>query len=198
MGLRGPNAKPIELTLLEGNRGHSPVDLNGMFRPEVGLPDAPRWLLPEAKKAWRRLSPELLRYNLLSKVDRDGFAQLCQTVGRLEQIDRAIAARQATLVAAGKEPAEALLGSTPNGMQVQSAMYTILNREQAKLHQMLAAFGMRPDARARVTTAIRTQTHNQGKLDLVGGGAGDDDNTAAPAAPPDANDALPQSFGDFR
>lgn len=196
MGLRGPNAKPIELTLLEGNRGHRPVDLNGMFRPEVGLPDAPRWLLPEAKKAWRRLSPELLRYNLLSKVDRDGFAQLCQTVGRLEQIERAIAARQATLVAAGKEPAEALLGSTPNGMQVQSAMYTILNREQAKLHQMLAAFGMRPDARARVTAAIRTQTHAQGKLfEVVGGTETTAPTMPAPAA--DSNAALPQSFGDF-
>ena len=55
MGTRGPNQKPAELKLLEGNRGHRPVDLSALFRPEVGVPDAPRWLLPEAKKAWKRV-----------------------------------------------------------------------------------------------------------------------------------------------
>jgi len=185
MGARGPAPKPVELKLLEGNRGHRPVDLNGLFRPEVGAPDMPRWLLPEAKKAWKRLSFELLHYNLLSKIDRDAFAMLCQTVGRLEQVERAIAARQAVLVAAGKEPGEALLGVTPNGMQTQSALYTVLNREQAKLHQMLASFGMRPDARARVTAGIRAQ------LQLFEGGM--------PAAPTAAavDGALAQGFADF-
>jgi P27 family predicted phage terminase small subunit len=187
MGARGPAAKPAELKLLEGNRGHRPVDLTGLFRPETGAPDAPRWLTAEARKAWRRLSPELVRYNLLSKVDRDAFAMLCQTIGRLEIIERAIAARMTTEVAAGREAAEALLGRTPNGMQVQSALYQVLNREQAKLHQMLAGFGLRPDARARVTAGIRAQ------LQLFEGGA--------PAAKADQAgaqaDGLPQSFGDF-
>jgi P27 family predicted phage terminase small subunit len=187
MGARGPAAKPVELKLLEGNRGHRPVDVTGLFRPEVGAPDAPKWLTAEARKAWRRLAPELLRYNLLSRVDRDGFAMLCQTIGRLELIERALAGRMATAVAAGQDAAEALLGSTPNGMKVQSAMYQVLNREQAKLHQMLASFGLRPDARARVQAGIRAQ------LQLFeGGGPPPDTGDAAPA------DGLPQSFGDFR
>lgn len=187
-GTRGPASKPAELKLLEGNRGHRPLDLTSLFRPEVGLPDAPRWLLPEAKKAWRRLSTELMRYNLLSKVDRDAFALLCQTVGRLEQIERAIAARQAVAVAAGQEAAEVLLDRTPNGLQVQAAIYQVLNREQAKLHQLLAGFGLRPDARARVTAGIRAQLHLfEGGKD--GGGDG---------PTPPAGDDLPQTFGDFR
>lgn len=192
MGARGPAAKPVELKLLEGNRGNRPIDLAGMFRPEVGLPDAPRWLLPEAKKAWRRLAAELLRYNLLSKVDRDAFAMLCQTVGRLEQVERAILARQALAREQGLEPAEALLDRTPNGLQVQSALYQVLNREQAKLHQMLAGFGLRPDARARVTAGIRAQ------LQLFPGGAGDPPEPDTPAPPAATGDDLPQSFGDFR
>lgn len=187
MGTRGPNQKPVELKVLEGNRGNRPLDLTGMFRPEVGLPDAPRWLLPEAKKAWRRLSIELIRYNLLSKVDRDGFAMLCQTVGRLEQVERAILARQKLLKSQGKEEAEALLDKTPNGLQVQSAIYQVLNREQAKLHQLLGSFGLRPDARARVTAAIRAQ------LQLFEGGSGEQ---PAPQPTP-AADTLPQGFSDF-
>lgn len=190
MGTRGPNQKPVELKLLEGNRGNRPLDLSGLFRPEVGVPDAPRWLLPEGRKAWRRLSAELVRYNLLSKVDRDGFAMLCQTVGRLEQVERAIQSRQKVLKAQGREEAEALLDKTPNGLQVQAAIYQVLNREQAKLHQLLGSFGLRPDARARVTAAIRAQ------LQLFDGGGGSGD---APKPEPagDAGDALPQGFSDF-
>lgn len=188
MGARGPAAKPVELKLLEGNRGHRPVDVTGLFRPEVGAPDAPKWLTKEAKSAWRRLSVELIRYNLLSRVDRDAFAMLCQTIGRLELIERALAGRMAAAVAAGQDAAEALLGSTPNGMKVQSAMYQVLNREQAKLHQMLSGFGLRPDSRARVQAGIRAQ------LQLFEGGA------PAPAdgGPQPPLDGLPQSFGDFR
>jgi len=157
MGTRGPLPKPPELKALEGGRGHRPLELDKMFRPEVGQPDAPRWLLAEGKKAWRRLTPELLRYNLLSKVDRDSFALMCQTIGRLEQIERSIGARQALLVTQGKDPTDALMDVTPNGLRIQSAIYQILNKEQAKLHRLLETFGLRPDARARVTAGIRAQ-----------------------------------------
>ena len=157
MGTRGPLAKPAELKLLEGGRGHRPIELDKLFRPEVGAPDAPKWLLPDARKAWRRLSPELLRYNLLSKVDRDAFAMLCQTIGRLEQIERSIGARQAKMIADGKDPTDALMDVTPNGLHIQSALYQLLNKEQSKLHRLLEGFGLRPDARARVTAGIRAQ-----------------------------------------
>jgi hypothetical protein len=50
-----------------------------------------------------------------------------------------------------------MVGSTPNGMRVQGVVYQLLNKEQAKLHKMLESFGLRPDARAQVTTAIRAQ-----------------------------------------
>jgi len=157
MGQRGPSPKPIELKALEGNRGHRPLNLDQVFRPEVGAPDAPKWLTPEGRKAWRRLVPELLRYNLLSKVDRDALAMLCQTIGRLEIIERSLQGAQAKLIAEGKDPVDAMVGSTPNGMRVQGVVYQLLNKEQAKLHKMLESFGLRPDARAQVTTAIRAQ-----------------------------------------
>ncbi len=147
-----------------------------MFRPEVGVPDAPRWLLPEAKKTWKRLSSELIRYNLLSKVDRDAFAMLCQTVGRLEQIERSIGARQAVLAKDGKDVTDAFMDVTPNGLRVQSALYQVLNKEQAKLHKLLESFGLRPDARARVTAGIRAQ------LQLFEG-QGAAEGGSAPAAP---------------
>lgn len=178
----GPAPKPAELKLLEGNRGHRPVNLDQLFRPEVGMPDVPRWLSKEARKAWRRLAEELLRYNLLSKVDRDSFAMLCQTIGRLEIVERSIAGKQAKLLADGGDPADALMDTTPNGLRVQSALYQVLNREQDKLHRLLESFGLRPDARTKVTAAIRAQ------LQLFEGGA---------AQTPAHGDQPPRGFGDF-
>ena len=190
MGARGPQSKPVELKVLEGNRGNRPLDLSTVFRPQVGAPDAPRWLSKEARKAWRRLSAELTRYNLLSSVDREAFAMLCQTIGRMEQIETAINRKQALLLAEDKDPTDALVDITPNGLRIQSAIYQLLNKEQAKLHQLLRSFGLRPDARAAVTTAIRAQAQ---LFDATGA-------PAAPAAAPvpaAAPTALPGSFDDF-
>lgn len=185
MARPGPSAKPVELKALEGNRGHRPLNLDQVFRPEVGAPDAPKWLLSEARKAWRRLSVELLHYNLLSKVDREAFAMLCQTIGRMELVERAIGSRQALLLDEGKDPVDALMDVTPNGLRVQSALYQILNKEQGKLHRMLESFGLRPDARAAVTTAIRAQ------LQLFEGGA-----SAAPSSTT-VPAGQPRGFSDF-
>ena len=182
MGARGPRAKPPELKVLEGNRGHRPVNIDQLFRPEVGVPDAPKWLLAGARKAWRRLAAELTHYNLLSRVDRDAFGMLCQTIGRLEQIEQSISAKQSLILSTGGDPSDALMDITPNGLRIQSALYQILNKEQAKLHRQLESFGLRPDARAKVTTAIRAQ------LQLF------DANAAGPKPPaPD----VPQGFSDF-
>jgi P27 family predicted phage terminase small subunit len=190
MGSRGPQQKPVELKLLEGNRGNRPLDVTALFRPEVGVPDAPRWLMPAAKKAWRRLSAELVRYNLLSRVDREAFAMLCQTIGRLELIEASLMAKQSQLAAQEKDPVDALTDVTPNGLRIQSVTYQLLNREQSKLHGLLKSFGLRPDARTAVTAGIRAQ------LQLFEGGA------PAAGAPGSAGPQAPEfgepaGFSDF-
>lgn len=183
-GTRGPLSKPAELKALEGGRGHRPIDLTSMFRPEVAVPSMPRTLSREGRKAWKRLTPELVRYNLISVVDADALFMLCQTIGRLELVERALAARQALLVERGEDPAEALIGTTPKGMKIQSVMYQVLNREMEKLRHLLAEFGLSPAQRARVSTAIRAQV----PLFPIDGGRG-----GAPADP-----AEPAGFADFQ
>lgn len=184
MGARGFPAKPPELKLLEGNREGRPIDLTAMFRPEVGAPPLPRDMSREGKKAWKRLVPELVRYNLLSKVDADALEDLCETIGLLKVLRRSINSTQELLLAEGKDPALAIEAATPNGMRVQSPAYQAMNREREKLRTWLAEFGLTPAQRARVTTAIRAQ------LKLFEGGAGGE--PAEPAAPAD-----PQGWDSF-
>lgn len=186
MGARGPRSKPVELKVLEGNRGHRPIDIQALFRPEVGVPDAPKWLLPEARKAWRRLSAELVHYNVLSKIDRDAFAMLCQSIGRMELMERSVTSRCAVLTAADKDPGLAFFDKTPNGMVIQSALYQVLKREQESVYKLLESFGLRPDARAKVTTAIRAQL----QLFEVGKPTGTDPQHQQPLAEP-------KGFADF-
>ena len=181
MGARGPVGKPNELKLLEGGRGHRPIDLTSMFRPEVGLPSIPKHLTREARKAWKRLTPELIRYNLLSRVDADALASLCQTVGRIEVLETSLKKRQDLLIERGEDPAEAYTDKTPNGMRVQAVVYQVLNREMEKLRHLLAEFGLTPAQRARVTTAMRMQA------DLF-----DVNNKGEPAKP-----AAPVGFAEF-
>lgn len=157
VGTRGPVGKPPELKLLEGGRGNRPIDLSAIFRPEVGLPAVPKHLNAGARKAWKRITPELLRYNLLSRLDSDALAMLCQTIARIELVETSFNKRQALLIEQGKDAAESLLGQTPNGMLVQHPLYQVLNREMDKLRNLLAEFGLTPAQRARVTPAIRAQ-----------------------------------------
>ncbi len=185
MGARGPAAKPPELKVLEGNRGGRAIDLTTMFRPEVGAPPMPRDLSREGKKAWKRLVPELLRYNLVSKVDADSLEDLCETIGLIKVLRRAINAKQELLLSRNEDPAGAVEAQTPKGMRIQSPTYQALNREREKLRSWLAEFGLTPAQRARVTTAIRVQAD---LFDVNKGGG--------PGAPrPDPAEA--KGFADF-
>ena len=151
-------AKPMELKLLEGNRGQRPLVSDGTFRPEVGLPSVPRDLSPGARKVWKRLSAELLRYNLMSEVYSDAFEDLCESVAMVKMLRHSLAGRMAQArERVDGDPAGGLLTSTPNGMAVQHPLYQVLRSERQHMHTCLAKFGLTPAESARVATAVRAQ-----------------------------------------
>lgn len=192
MGLRGPAGKPLELKVLEGNRGHRPLNLDATFRPEVGMPPIPKGLPPDARKVWKRLGAELLRYNLMSVVYSDAFGDLCDTIATVNLLKRSIRARQALLVARGEDPSEAFEIRTPNGMPVQHPVYQTLKSERNHMLALLAKFGADPSSQARVTTAVRAQ------LKLFEGDAAAAHQPAQPGgASAPAPGQLPTGFADF-
>jgi P27 family predicted phage terminase small subunit len=150
----------------------------------------PRDMSREGKKAWKRLVPELVRYNLVSKVDADALNDLCETIGLIAVLRRSINARQEMLLAKQEDPAGAVEARTPKGMRIQSPTYQALNREREKLRSWLAEFGMTPAQRARVTLAVRAQ------LQLFEGGGGLKPETAGELLPADPN-RKPAGFADF-
>lgn len=188
MATRGPAPKPAELKVLEGNRGHRPLNLDATFRPEVGMPPLPSGLSPEARKVWKRLGGELLRYNLISAVYSDTFEDLCETVATVKMLRRSIRGRMAQAREEGRDEAEAFEVRTPNGMPTQHPRYQVFARERAHMHHLIAKFGITPAEQARVTTAVRAQA----QLFEVPGSSKPD-----PAPEPGDAGKLPTDFSEF-
>ncbi|MDH4425080.1 MAG: P27 family phage terminase small subunit [Acidovorax sp.] len=189
MGQRGPAAKPTELKVLEGNRGKRPLALNldSTFRPEAGMPSVPKDLSPGARKVWKRLGAELLRYNLISVVYSDLFEELCETISDVKDLRHSFRGKQKLLRASGKDASDAFTVLTPNGMPQQHPLYQILKSERQMMLSLMAKFGLSPAEQANVQTAVRAQ------LQLFEGEGGDKPKDTKPTAASGA----PKGFADF-
>jgi P27 family predicted phage terminase small subunit len=173
MAKPGPDKKPVELAVLE-----------------VGMPSIPVGMSKGARKVFKRLGPELLRYNLMSVVYSDLFEDLCETVADVKELRHSLRARQNLLRAEDKDPAEAFTTKTPGGMPVQHPLYQVLKSERQMMYSLLAKFGLSPAEQANVTTALRAQ------LKLFDGDGPKDD--GGPEKPPAPAGGRPGSFAEFK
>ena len=155
MGARGPKPLPANVRAFTGT-SHRPLraaDLADGVHPEVGLPPMPQHLSREARKEWKRITPLLLELNLLTKIDRTALEIYCRAYGRLQQVERAITARQDALLAAGQDPTDALMQPTPTGFIRESALSRQARDLAQDVDRYLASFGMSPSSRSRVTAS---------------------------------------------
>ena len=177
MGARGPKPLPANVHLLRGNPSKlSAAELKGSVQFEVELPSLPKHLLPEAKKEWKRAAGELLRYGLVSKLDRTALALYVQEwawlVWHEEALQRDIKlaeakraawdlVQQAKVVQAeanGEEFAPAaypggdgFMLPTPNGSFTYNPHWVARNKHAAGVDKFQASFGMSPSSRGRVS-----------------------------------------------
>jgi P27 family predicted phage terminase small subunit len=155
MGARGPKPLPQNVRAFTGT-SHRPMraaDLADGVHPEVALPAMPKHMGREAAAEWKRVTPLLLELNLLTKIDRTALELYCRTYGRLQQVERALAARQAQLLDEGRDVTEALVQPTPTGFLRESALSKLAADLSQQVDRYLASFGMSPSARSRVTAS---------------------------------------------
>lgn len=74
--------KPTPFKVLEGNRGKRPLNEDEP-KPRPQAPVMPEWLDAMGVYVWKKLAPVLERNGLLTEIDGDQFANLCQAQGRL-------------------------------------------------------------------------------------------------------------------
>lgn len=168
MGTRGPKPLPANVHWLKGNPSKKSLDdLVSELRPEIEIPGCPKHLLPEARKEWRRITPELEKYGLISHLDRSALSLYCQAWARWVwaelQMQRA-QALAAEAMAAAEERGEIYVGGdgmtvmTPNGHVTYSPHWVIANKAMQQVHQFLSAFGLDPSSRTKVRTSDNRQT----------------------------------------
>jgi P27 family predicted phage terminase small subunit len=173
----GPKRMPSNITMLRGNPGHRALsDLTDDVRPDTELPGLPAHLLPEARKEWRRIADELLRYGLVSQLDRAALALYVQEwawwvwhenalqadileattqrkafdlVERQKVIDAT--ARGEVYAPAKYTGADGFMLPTPNGGTTYNPHWCARNRHAAGLDKFLCSFGLSPASRGRVS-----------------------------------------------
>ena len=89
MAARGRKPKPTALKVLEGNPGKRPLNDHEPIPPKGEL-KCPSWLLPEAKKEWKRLSSSLEAMGVLTMADLTAFAGYCQAYARWKEAEEFI------------------------------------------------------------------------------------------------------------
>jgi P27 family predicted phage terminase small subunit len=153
---------------------------------DVDIPGCPAFLLAGARKEWRRITPELKRYGLISKIDRAALALYCQCWARWEWAEQQLTAAQAKaaagMAAAAAEGREWTGGdgvtvATPNGHMTYSPHWVIANKAMEQVNTYLKNFGMSPMSRKQVQLGAQRDMF-------------DDDADARPHAPTGGHSAI--------
>lgn len=167
MGARGPKGLPANVHMLRGNPSKKQLgSLFDEFRPEVEIPGAPSWIWPEAKKEWKRISGELEKYGLISKLDRAALVLYCQAWAKMVWAEQRLThamkiadEKRAAVEAEGKEwvGGDGIMVPTVNGNLVYSHHWVVGRHAAAEVKRCLDLFGLSPAARSKVTTSDNRQ-----------------------------------------
>lgn len=167
MGARGPKPLPANVHHLRGNASKKPIgSLLDEFKPEVEIPNFPSWIWPEAKKEWKRISVELERYGLISKLDRAALVLYCQAWAKMvwaeQMLMRAMSDAERKRIEAearGEEYAggDGIMVKTANGNFTYSHHWVVGKHAAAELKRYLDLFGLSPSARTKVSTSDNRQ-----------------------------------------
>ena len=137
MARTGRPPKPTALKLLHGTARPDRV-LKNEPQPEIGRPTRPHWLLPEAKREWSRIVPELLRLGLLAKIDRAMISMWCQCWGMYVEAVRDIRKNGTAF-------------RTEKGYEGQRPSVAVMNKMIERMTALSARFGMTPSDRSKIS-----------------------------------------------
>ncbi len=157
MAQRGRKPKPTAIKELEGNPGKRPLN-DAEPKPVRKAPPCPKWLEPEAKKEWRRLSKQLEQIGVLTEVDQAAFASYCQAYARWKEAEEFMT-QHGTIV------------KTKSGYWQTVPQVSIAQTYLKIMNKIAEQFGLTPAARSRITAGADMKNAAVDDMDeLLGGG----------------------------
>jgi len=121
----------------EGNPGKRKLKIEPM--PKKGIPEKPKWLLPEARAEWDRVVPELERLGLLSKIDGAALAGYCQNWARAIKCEKRLEHKGMTM-------------KTQSGYEQQRPEVAMAQKYWALVKVFCSEYGLTPASRVRLGT----------------------------------------------
>lgn len=95
-------------------------------------PPAPKHLSAQAKAEWRRIMPQLIERQIITKADLAGVEHYCVMTGIVREVEE--------------------LRAT-NGGAIDVRMFGVLNRAAQTARQLASEYGLTPTSRARIGAA---------------------------------------------
>jgi len=134
MAQAGRKPKPTNLRIVEGNRGHRPIN-DKEPKPQPVMPECPEFIVGKAKKVWDKYGPMLVRLGILTEADGLAFAALCTEWARYAEL-------------AGNNT---LVQSFESGARQVAPEVSASHKSLTQLLRLFGEFGMTPSARARLS-----------------------------------------------
>ena len=133
--MRGRKCKVTSLKNLEGNPGKRPIEKD--YAKIIGAEGltCPSWLLPEAKKEWKRLAPKLIDLGILTHFDKGIFITYCQSFARFKQAEENI--KELTI-------------TSKSGYKSQTPEINISQMYAKRMNEAGALLGLNPVERTRL------------------------------------------------
>ena len=155
-GAGGRPRKPSALKLLTGTfRKDRAPKREPKPKAEKHIPAPPSFLGRVAKEEWRRVTPELYRLGLLTKVDRASLAGYCQSYARWIECEKVVTEMGVTFM-------------TEKGYVCQRPEVSIAQKERALMRQFANDFGLNPSSRSRIDTPEPEKPKDQDEDFLFG------------------------------
>lgn len=133
--------------MIRGNPGRRPLPEN---EPEIPseIPDPPQHLNKKAKEEWGRITPDLERYGLLTKIDGSALGAYCDYYAQWAE-------------ASAKIKKDGMIIQTAFGPQINPWL-RISNKAIEGMKKILVEFGMTPSSRSRVKSAPKSEEKPEG------------------------------------
>ena len=157
MATKGRKPLPTALKVLEGDRGKGrrPINKDEPTPPQNNI-KCPDWLMPEAKKEWKRLAPSLIAMGILTDHDMEAFAGYCQAYARWKEAEEFIT-QHGTIV------------RTPSGYWQQVPQVSIAQTYLKVMNRFAEQFGLTPASRSRIVADIANRDNEDEMEALLGG-----------------------------
>jgi P27 family predicted phage terminase small subunit len=151
----GPAPTPTALKKLKGNPSKTP--LNPLEpKPKTGEPVMPRDLSKPAKKEWKRLVKMLLKLGVLTVVDGDALAALCEAKTLWREALNDVRKNGIVITV------DAATRNGPVKIQKKNPAIAVMESQAKLVKSLLESFGCTPSSRTRVSTNPNTDSFSEG------------------------------------